>query len=225
MPQKRLLYKDTKKIPKTFEENEIAEIIKQVFRSEDYLKNEWGKWMRFRDAALVATIYFLALRPKEACGLRFDDFDLRKMIVKIRGENNKVKKDRVIPIPKILKYFLEPYLKFPRTRFWKGSPYLFPSFSNNRISAGRLKHIFREKLLKPLGLWEIPKNWKLPKYRLYTLRHSRASHILKKQNKKFGQTDIYAIANLLGHADLRSTLIYLHTDEDYTNYLREQVDL
>ena len=70
----------------------------------------------------------------------------------------------------------------------------------------------------------MPEKNKIPKIRLYTLRHSRASHILKKQIKETGQPDLYAIANFLGHSDIRSTTVYLHTDEDYMGYLREQIE-
>lgn len=84
--------------------------------------------------------------------------------------------------------------------------------------------IMREKILKPLNLWEMPTKGKRPKFSTYTLRHSRASHILNKQIKETGQPDIYAIANILGHSDIRSTTVYLHTDKKYNNYLRELLD-
>lgn len=221
----KLLYTGKTKSPEIFTEGEIGRIIKQIFISEDYPKTDWGKFSRYRDVSLIATIYLLGLRPKEGCCLKFADFNFRTSMVKINGKNNKVKKDRVLPVPKVLLQIYKSYFNFPRARFWKGSQYLFPSFQNPHISAGRLKHIFREKCLKPLDLWKMPTTSKIPKTRLYTLRHSRASHILKKQIQKTGQADIYAIANLLGHADLRSTMIYLHTDNEYMEYLRKQFEL
>ena len=220
-----LLYKGIKKIPEIFSETEINNLIKQIIISKDYLKSEWGQWMRYRDISLIATIYILGLRPKEGCCLKFSDFNSKTSTVKIRGENNKVRKDRVIPVPKILMQIYKSYFQFPRNRFWKGSKYLFPSFKSNHISAGRLKHIFREKVLKPLDLWKMPEKSKVPKIRLYTLRHSRASHILKKQIKETGQPDLYAIANFLGHSDIRNTTVYLHTDKDYMEYLRKQIEI
>jgi len=146
------LYSQTKQLPEILEETEINKILNKIMISEDYPKSNYGLWMKNRDATLIATIYILGLRPKEACTLRLDDFNFKNSYVKIRGVNNKIKKDRVLPVPKILLNILKTYLNFPRARYWRGSSYLFPSAESPHISAGRLKHIFREKCLKPLGL-------------------------------------------------------------------------
>ena len=223
-----LHYNGTRKLPELFSEKEIQEIIKQISNCNDYWKTkgykDWGEFFKFRDITLISTIYILGLRPKEACCLQFKDFNLRTATVKIQGKNNKVRKDRVIPIPKTLMKILSEYLKFPRKRFWRGSKYLFPSFTNPHISPSTLKTIFREKVLKPLGLWEIPERLGSSRT-IYKLRHSRASHILNKQIKENGHPDIFAIANFLGHGDIRSTQVYLHTDENYREYLRRQIEI
>ena len=230
MNEKRMfLYKGTKKIPSVFSESQINNIIQELGVSDNYWKSKgrkkWGEFLKMRDICIVATIYLLGLRPKEACCLKFTDFNLRQSYVKIRGCNNKVRKDRILPIPKTLLNFLKIYFQFPKDRFWKGSSYIFPSCQNNHISPERIKYIFREKALKPLGLWEAPEKNKVPKIRLYTLRHSRASHMLNKQIKKHGQPDLHLIANFLGHSDLRSTQVYLHTDEEYFDYMKGEIDL
>jgi site-specific recombinase XerD len=224
----KLLWKGVKKIPKTFEKEDIARIFDQIFKSKDYWKTkgykDWGEFLKWRDACLIATIYSLGLRPKEACCLKFSDFNFKYGLVKIDGANNKTRKDRIIPIPKTLLKFYIAYFKFSKLRFWKGSKYLFPSFQNNHISPQTLKGIFREKILKPLGLWDCPFEAKAEYRTLYKLRHSRASHILNRQIKEKGAPDIFAIANLLGHSDIRSTQVYLHTDKRYMSYLRKQID-
>lgn len=224
----RLSYNGTRRLPEIFTEDEVVAIITQPLRCNDYWKDtgygEWGKFFQMRDVCILATIYLLGLRPKEACCLRFDDFDGRLANVKIRGSSNKVRKDRVLPVPAKLLRFYKEYFAFSRARFWKGSKYLFPSFATEHVSASRFKMIMREKVLKPLGLWEMPIDSRKSKFSTYTLRHSRASHILNKQIRETGQPDIHAIANLLGHSDLRSTQVYLHTDEKYNNYLRSLMD-
>jgi len=225
----RLNYNGTRKLPEIFTEQEVANIVTQPLRCSNYWNKkgyaEYGKFLQMRDCCLVATIYLLGLRPNEACCLKFSDFDFRYSNVRIDGANNKCKKDRVLPLPLPLLKFIRHYLKFNRARFWRGNKYLFPSLQGSHLSAGRLKHIFREKILKPLNLYTSPEIGKVSKFRTYTLRHSRASHILKKQIKEKGSPDLYAIANILGHSDLRSTQIYLHTDEKYSDYLREQMNL
>jgi len=221
----RLNYNGTRKLPEIFTEQEVMQIVLQPLKSQDYWTKDgyadWGEFFRMRDVCLLATIYLLGLRPKEACCLRFDDFDFRSGNVKIRASSNKVRKERVLPIPATLMKFYRKYLTFPKARFWKGSKFLFPSFGSEHLSASALKTIMREKILKPLNLWEMPVNSKKSKFSTYTLRHSRASHLLNKQIQESGQPDIYAIANILGHSDIRSTTVYLHTDKKYQDYLRE----
>lgn len=218
----RLLYKNTRKIPETFEESDIKNIIEKLIESKDYWKDELGNFLKWRDIALISTIYLLATRPLESCRLKFSDFDFKRGLVKIHG--SKRHKDRIVPVPQMLFKIYQEYFKFPKNRFWRGNPYLFPSFQGGYVSPSRLKGIFREKALKPAGLWKMERSSKAEFRTLYKLRHSRASHILAKQIRETGQPDIFAISNLLGHANISSTQVYLHTDKDYMEYLRKQVD-
>lgn len=223
-----------RKYPKWFSEEEISLILKQILTCEDYWKKkgyaDWGKFFRFRDFTLISTIYILALRPNEACCLKFTDFDWKHSILRIRGETNKTKKDSPpIPVPKLLLEIYKEYFKFPHRRFWRGSKYLFPSFENDHISSGRLKTIMREKILKPLDLWELP-DGAIGKLRTtYRLRHSRARHIRNNQMRNYGMVDIFAIANIMRHADIRSTMVYNtdgdEIDDEGMKYLREQVEI
>jgi integrase len=145
----KLLYQNTRKnrsLPGIFTKKDISKILLQLQNSNSYHKKGnlelYGKWLKCRDITLIATIYILSLRPKEACCLKFDDFDFQHSLVHIRGCHNKVKKDRIIPIPKILLNYFKVYFSFPKERFWKGSPYLFPSLQNNYISTKRIRIIF-----------------------------------------------------------------------------------
>jgi integrase/recombinase XerC len=222
MEFQKLLYDETNLLPDIFKPEEIQRMLGALQNSNGYLKNIWGDFMRTRDVTILMTIYLMGLRPNEACSLRFDDFDIKNRTVKIRGENNKVKKDRVVPVPdELIKYYSD-YLKFRREHFWKGSKYLFPSFENEHISAGHWKYIMREKVLKPAGLWIAPidngTGNKTPKYRSYTLRHTRATEILNHTN------DIWLVANFLGHAKLNSTKVYLHKSEKYMDYMKSKIN-
>lgn len=215
MNKQVLLYEDTKKLPDIFSSLDLKAMIKEIDRSPRYLKNVWGAWMRARDKALFMTLYLLALRPKEACYLRFDDFNSNDKTIKIRGENNKTGKDRILPFPNDLTPYYQNFFSYSRARFWKCCPFLFPSYLNKPISPCTWKGIFREKILKPLGLWLPPENnSKIPRYRTYTLRHTRVTEILNKSN------DIFLISNLLGHSKLSSTNVYLHKSKTYIDYMR-----
>lgn len=175
--------------------------------------------------ALIASIYLLGGRPREICCLKFSDFNFKSMYVRIDGKNNKTKKSRLVPIPHSLMKIYKAYFGFPKHRYWHGSPYLFPSMQSQHVSPERVKHLFREKVLKPLGFWKAPEVGKVSKFRLYTLRHSRASHILNRQIKEFGSPDLFSISNFLGHSDIRSSMVYLHQDSNYMKYLSSVTDV
>ncbi len=218
-----------RKYPKWFSEEEISSIMHQILNCNDYWKTkgyaDWGRFFKFRDFCLISTIYILALRPNEACCLKFTDFDWNHSTLRIRGETNKTKKDSPpIPVPKVLMQIYNEYFKFPHRRFWRGSKYLFPSFENPHISSGRLKAIMREKVLKPLDLWELPDGAIGKSRTTYKLRHSRARHLRNKQYREKGIVDIFSIANFMRHADIRSTMVYTTGDEEM-EYLREQVEI
>jgi integrase len=215
--QQTLLYQDIERIPEKFFSEDIEVMLNTLDNSNDYLKTVWGEWMKARDKAILMTVYLLGLRPLETCALRFDDFNMRDETVLIRGENNKQKKDRILPIPKKLLKYVMAYLKFPRF-MWKSSSYIFPSAENEHISSERWKHIFREKILKPSGLWVAPVGKRMPKYRSYTLRSTRATELLDKTK------DPFLVARFLGHSDLRSIKKYIAISKTYKNYMGESLN-
>lgn len=215
-----LLYQGTHKIFDEFEiwtRKDIARMIETINNSQDYLKNGWGKWMKARDKLIIMMIFEHACRVSEIVKLRFTDFRANGTFM-VRKENNKQKKDRIIPICERVKIYLAQYLNFPKY-FWKGSFYLFPSFVNSYLSAERWKHIFREKVLKPSGLFVKPEIPAKSRTRSYLLRHSRATELLQKT------ADIYAVANILGHGNINSSKCYLHPTSDYFSYLKKCINL
>lgn len=217
MEYQTLLYDVTHKLPEeVWSREDIDLMISVVDKNDDYLKNIWGDWMRARDKLIIKMLFEHALRPKELLCMKFEDLDLKNKTLRIRGINNKVRKDRLVPInEKIAPLFLD-YFKFPRW-IWKNSPYLFPSFANQFLSPQRWKHIFREKILKPAGLWKQPEKPSLCKTRSYTLRHSKATELINK-------TDIYTVANILGHGDIRSTKTYLHLNKQIFEHMRQALN-
>ncbi|HEB46974.1 MAG TPA: site-specific integrase [Candidatus Pacearchaeota archaeon] len=218
MESQTLLYDATHKLPEEIWVREDIELmLKAISDSKDYLHNIWGLWMRARDRLILKIMFEHALRPKETCCLKFEDINLKAKTIRIKGENNKVRKDRLLPINENIALLFIEYIKFPRW-LWKGSPYLFPSFSNQFLSPGRWKHIFREKVLKPSGLWKKPEIPSKCKTRSYTLRHSKATELINKTN------DIYLVANILGHGDIRSTKAYLHLNKNYMEYMRKSLN-
>lgn len=205
------------KSPETFSQDDLLRI-DEALRQRKVPQNVFGVFSIVRNVTIFYTLYFLALRPKEACCLRFNDLDLEKGLIKIRGENNKQGMERIIPIPKQLIFYFRKYLAHPRY-LWKGSSYLFPSSENEFLSAARWKAIFRDAL-KIAGLWIKPEEGSyVSKTRSYTLRHTRATELLTASNM-----DIHAVSNILGHKELSSTQRYLHKNPNYQEYLRSLLE-
>lgn len=203
------------RVPQIFQVDDLLKMHKAIENKIKYLKNDWGIWMKARDHAIISLMYECALRPRECLSLRFDDFDAN-LCVRIRPETNKERKGRVVPIPHTAIPFLKAYLKMPRERFWQGSGYLFPSFESKQspLTPGRWKGRFRA-VLKASRLWIAPKTGIMPPLRSYTLRISKATHMLEKNH------DIHAVQMILGHAKTDSTLIYTKLTRSYQEWMRK----
>ncbi|MFA5723649.1 MAG: site-specific integrase [Candidatus Pacearchaeota archaeon] len=214
--------KNVKHTTKVFTRKEITLMFKTLRNCKDYFKNPLGEFQRMRDYTCLQFLYWCALRPAEACRLRFKDVDLKKNLLFVSGTSNKTHKDRIIPLPQQVIPHFKNYLKMP-DKYWRDSDYLFPSLSNNFMATKTLEVTFREKVLKVCGLYE-PANLKhkCPKdcrTRLYSLRKSRASQLLE-QSK-----DLYLVANFLGHADIRVTAsYYIHANTEYLSYMKKIIN-
>lgn len=197
---------------KVFTEEEIKLIFNTLRNNkEDYHNNQLGNFQRSRDLCIIAFAYYEAMRIGEIVKLRFDDIDFKNKKIYINGKNNHVKKDSILYLCKQMIPFLEEYLSFSK-RYWKNSPYLFPSNQNEHISTCRFKHIIREKVLKKCGLWTL-------KTRTYSLRKSRLTHLLN-QGK-----DIYLVSNVARHNSIETTKqYYIAHSEDYNKYIEAVMD-
>lgn len=125
--QQTLLYNNEwKQAAKIFTKEDLARMEKVLKESDKYQKNIYGEWMKARDMLLMKSMYYMLLRPKEACYLRFSDYDKVNHAFFIRPENNKERKGRIVAIPLDLQSYMDRYFLFPAW-LWHNSQYLFPS--------------------------------------------------------------------------------------------------
>lgn len=138
---------------------------------------------------VLTLIYSAGLRGQEVINLKICDVDFERMTIHIR--QSKYKKDRVVPLSPSMVIGLKKYLKAENPHVW-----LFNGKEpGSKYSMRGLSWVMRENLKKT----SITK-----KVNLHTLRHSYATHLLEEG------VNIVTLKELLGHAEITTTMIYLH---------------
>lgn len=140
---------------------------------------------------MLKLCYGLGLRVCEIVNLKITDIDSKSMQVFI--ERSKGKKDRYVNLP-------ESILPQLRTYFIEYKPkiYLFEGQYGGQYSSRSAQQVFKNALLKA----KINKT-----VSIHSLRHSFATHLLEQG------TDIRFIQELLGHNDIKTTLIYTEVSD------------
>jgi site-specific recombinase XerD len=137
----------------------------------------------------LTLIYSAGLRSQELINLKLSDIDFERRTIHIR--QSKYKKDRIVPLSGYIAKGLKKYIAAERPHTW-----LFNGKEpDGRYSVKGLSWIMRETLKKT----DIKKD-----VSLHSLRHSYATHLLE------DGVNIVTIKELLGHAHITTTMIYLH---------------
>ena len=154
-----------------------------------------------RDRALFELVYSCGLRVSEAVHLDISDIYFSESLIRVVGKGNK---ERLIPFGAEAERWLRIYLLECRPKLARHiqSRALFISRRGRRLSR---KGIWKNysQIATLLGVSS----------KLHTLRHSFATEMLA------GGADLRSLQELLGHADLSTTQIYTHVDNEI---LREQ---
>lgn len=139
---------------------------------------------------LLTLIYSAGLRSQEAINLKIADIDFERKTIHIR--QSKFKKDRIVTLSSYLEKGLKTYLEAEHPHIWlfNGNKDPFGKYSSKGLS-----WVMRMALKKT----DIKKE-----ANLHSLRHAYATHLLE------DGLNIITIKELLGHADISTTMIYLH---------------
>lgn len=146
--------------------------------------------------------YGMGLRVSEIINLKVSDIDSRSMQVFI--ERGKGKKDRYANLPEtILEQLRQYYLEY------KPKEYLFEGQYGGQYSTRSVQLVFKNALHKA-GINK--------KVGVHSLRHSFATHLMDKG------TDVRLIQDLLGHKDIKTTLLYTHVSEKSIKKIKSPLD-
>ncbi len=138
---------------------------------------------------ILSLIYSAGLRGQEVINLKLGDIDFERKTIHIR--QSKYKKDRIVPLSTLMSGGLKKYISLEHPHIW-----LFNGKElGSQYSTRGLSWIMRETLKKTSITKQV---------NLHSLRHSYATHLLEQG------VNIVSLKELLGHADITTTMIYLH---------------
>lgn len=170
------------KLPKTLDTDQASQLF--AFEATTPIQK--------RDRAMVELLYGSGIRLAELVGIDVGDMDLTNGFVTVVGKGNKT---RQVPMGSHCVAAIEAWLAcrgYPA----RGAP-LFTGRGEQRISPRTV-----QLRLKRLATQQLGSNQLHP----HMLRHSFASHMLE------SSSDLRAVQELLGHADISTTQIYTHLD-------------
>lgn len=184
-------------LPETLNELQVQQLIESIPTNVP---------LGLRDRAMVELLYASGLRISELANARLEHVDLEHGVIRVTGKGNKT---RLVPVGRKACEALTNYLTNERTRLVKkktGSE-VFLSARGTRLTTARIWQIVKAHA-KRSGL----------EANIYPhlLRHSFATHLLS------NGADLRIIQEMLGHADISTTQIYTHVDQQRLKAVHRQ---
>jgi len=160
-----------------------------VILNHQELKELFAAPSLLKQRVVLTLIYSAGLRGQEVINLKISDIDFERKTIHIR--QSKYKKDRIVPLADSMAVGLKKYLGAENPHIW-----LFNGKeADGRYSVKGLSWVMRENLKKTSITKDVS---------LHSLRHSYATHLLEQG------INIVTLKELLGHAEITTTMIYLH---------------
>ena len=160
-----------------------------IILNHQELKELFSAPVLLKQRVVLTLIYSAGLRGQEVINLKISDVDFERKTIHIR--QSKYKKDRIVPLADSMAVGLKKYINAENPHIW-----LFNGKEADcRYSVRGLSWVMRENLKKTSITKEV---------NLHSLRHSYATHLLEQG------VNIVTLKELLGHAEITTTMIYLH---------------
>lgn len=144
---------------------------------------------------IIGLMYDCGLRRFELLNVEIQDIDFDRKMLHIR--QGKGRKDRYVPISNLILKGIKTYLQIEKPKKW-----LFNSTDSEgkprQYAASGVQWVIRETRKKS-GIKK--------QFTAHTLRHSYATHLLEMG------LDLVSLKELLGHASVQTTMLYLHISQ------------
>jgi integrase/recombinase XerC len=178
--------KTARLLPKTLSVDQAGLLVAVATDDQDPVK--------LRDSAMLELLYSSGLRVAELAALDLPEIDLSEGTVRVTGKGDK---QRDVPVGRHACEALGCWLP-ARARYAKPDVQaLFINRFGRRLSIRGIQQRVR--------YWGLRQGLAMPVHP-HMLRHSFASHLLE------SSSDLRAVQELLGHADISTTQIYTHLD-------------
>lgn len=152
-----------------------------------------------RHRVIIALLYGCGLRCGEIRNLRITDIDLDRSVLHIR--EGKGKKDRYVPLGIILSVLLTRYLEIENPQYWLIPGKRWPA--NTSRSFVMTEPQYGQRSIQWTVKQAAAKAGIQKAINVHSFRHTYATHLLE------DGVSIQAVKELLGHATINTTLIYL----------------
>jgi integrase/recombinase XerC len=183
-----LLPRKEKRLPRFLEQTPLNELIEALPEADE---------LTARTRLIVELLYGCGLRVSELAGVRLDDFDTHRRLIRVHGKGHK---DRLVPVGQPAQNCLQTYLNFRGTTAAARGVVI----KTTRLIVNRGGQPYSVRgLQRTVGkvLDNMPNT---PGHNPHLLRHSFATHLLE------NGADLRAIQEMLGHSSVSTTQKYTH---------------
>ena len=201
----KLLGMDGRKVqlPEIKRQNDLPivmslEEVKKLISAPKYLKHR----------LMIATLYGCGLRSYELCALKLTDVDFDRKTVFVKKQ--KGRRDRYVPLSDFLARGLKKYIDSERPHVYLFNSQITDNGNPLPITVRAIQWVIKENRSK-IGTSK--------QVTAHTLRHSYATHLLE------SGMNLIALKELLGHARIETTLIYLHVSNTGSSKKYSPLDL
>jgi len=175
-------------LPETLNEAQAEQLIESI---------QTNHALGLRDRAMLELLYASGLRISELANTRLENINFEERILRVTGKGNKT---RLVPVGQKACQALASYISTERPKLVKGHSRseIFLSTRGTKLTTARIWQIVKghaqrsglEKNIYP-----------------HLIRHSFATHLLG------NGADLRIIQEMLGHADISTTQVYTHVDQ------------